>query len=156
MTADLARELVAHSRWRWRAGMRVRSVVTSCRDLERPVTCVLYPDCACSTRGTINGYEPPIAGRVSVAWDGGVVDSRTDPARISPDLADDATAGVLLGMLRAQVAGVQVTTDDRDDRWTIAWAHRDDLRTGYAEHGSTLGAALAAALLSAWGPADAR
>lgn len=113
----VARELVAHPRFAWSEGMRN---VLGCRRVDEP-----------------SGDWLDDMGE----WLYG--DPRDGTGLVSPpDLADAATAGVLVSML--DPSGMRGTTfcRERDGTWWV------DTYTA-----PTLGEAVARALLASWGPA---
>lgn len=120
----LARELAAHPRWAWRAGMRASGMGYGSRTL--------------SGTHWIRTTERLAAPGMP----------HLDHA--VPDLTDDATAGVLLGML-TEAAGWNSESPYRaGGAWSI-FVDGSDGREGY--RGSTLAVAAARALLAVWGPA---
>lgn len=115
---DLARALAAHPRWTWEERM-----VTTCRltILDGGDRDFVVGHRLGATRDGGGWYDGPAAGLV-------------------PDLADDGTAGVLLGMLgRAMPLRSVLVCREQNGTWNVeTW------------QGDTLGEAGARALLAAW------
>lgn len=127
---ELARELVAHPRWRWMDGMAV---------VDR------------YGQGRILSVEPPVVPGVPTLAIADVsrlprLISRASPRLVQglrPDITDAATVGCLLSMLHetGRLSSV-FTPDDGQPAWEVA--------LNFDVHGAILGEALARALLTAW------
>lgn len=125
---DLARQLAAHPRWRWMAGMREESGDRISRiEGDR----VVYVD---------------REGDVESCPDDGIYFG-------IPDLADPATLGCLIAMLtdRLLTIGHRREEDDGGELWRIVIVADDGRMQGF--RGDTFGEALARAVLDAWGGA---
>lgn len=128
MTDDLARRLVAHPRWEWWAGMRAT-----------------WPDDSRPSRRCEHGWASDYSAKERWHTDDGA----------TPDITDDATAGVLLGLLHADVlhdggelcAAWEMGTDAHDARWCVevcwCWAPDGPPMQDMATYGPTLGEAVA-------------
>lgn len=138
MSTDLARTLAAHPRWEWRPGMAVLP------DAANPPARMVYRDdteghtFAVAERVQMFGHDPGVNAWSDDAYNGEEV----------PDLDDDATAGVLLGMLAP--LGLTCVSPGVTGGWYVEM-EGDPLFEARA-FGDTLGEAIACALLAVWGP----
>lgn len=119
---DLARQLVALPGWRWLPGMRVVGV---------------HPFSGCRRFGRL---AMGTGGKLAVAWDDGSywTPRQTDRDGWLPDLTDDdATGGLLLGMLsRVSTVSVRARPDPYGVSvlyWVDDWPHATPLRQTIAE-----------------------
>lgn len=118
---DIARRLVAAPWWRWAPGMHARLWTRRdpmawgrVRITDVPLFTENYLN-----RESVHGWTPPV-----------------------PDLTDAGTGGVLLGMLAAEVPGVE--TGYSAEWWVRAWTGAEWTRPG---EGTTLAEAAALVLL---------
>ncbi len=121
---ELARRLAAHPRWTWRRGARE-----------------LRLDEAGTQVGEFIYIDDAGAGLQAEGWRGvaGV-----------PDLDNPATCGCLLAMLHDATVTACVSTERLPDGWLVGLGLGPE---DQAWEGSSLGEALALALLALWGPA---
>lgn len=125
---ELARKLVGHGRWEWRAGIRETQDSRFMRVDEHTGEEVW----SVSERAGVPG--------VSYIWP-------SHRAHYLPDLTDDATAGVLLGMWR------EVECYPEDGVWTVIAELEDKMQNmgdNADELATHLGELLAILLLDAW------
>lgn len=131
----IARELAAHPRFEWLPGMLV------CADAANPPARMVYRD-------DDEGHTFAVAERVQMLGRDPGVDAWSDDAYSGeevPDLADPATAGVLLAELLDLDPSLHIHRDG--DGYLVHVA------PGVCEYvGATLGEAVARALLAVWGP----
>lgn len=156
--AEAAGALAAHPRWEWWTGM---TMIPAGFDRERWLLC--WCDRRYDQRPDGTWPDGP------TGWNGGAyqtsgskwwgIASSETPIDLGdgwvPDLTDDATAGVLLGMLRSAVGfelGLHYSIAARADRrWYVNVPREPE---HYDTHyGATLGEAAGRALLAVLGPA---
>ncbi len=133
-----AQKLAQHPRWEWQR--RMRAVGVDGRRYEIVMR----------LRGGAFVAHP--IGRDGT---GNLRSVTVEPGDIVPDLADDATAGIVLGMVRAW-AGEQDDGDvmtewsQGDDDWRVDARRFDPDYIQHAGFGPTLGDAAGACLLACW------
>lgn len=127
----LAQQLATLPGFRWAAGMRVLAASDTDADTDSP---------------PINTVVDTRDGTVTVAWStfAGTAEGGTLLRDDVPDLADNATGGVLLGWLASM--GMQPTADCDAGRWDVGAGKPTEWRW----HGpsATLGEACAKALIA--------
>lgn len=129
--ADLARELAAHPRWGPASSWAIDGVAAF-HDHPRDL-----PAHRTHWRGL--KLLDPSKGTSGLQW--------------VPDLADDATAGVLLGMLGAHLVSVNQQRRESGMVWTVRWRATDGL-VHTTRHHDSLGEAAARAWLAVHGAGE--
>lgn len=128
---ELARRLVAHERWEWKAGMLAHS-----------------DGLAAAGYHNIRAKGDQEDEENFSGWHGGSWGA--DDFGMAPDLTDDATGGVLLGVLRADAHDVRMEWDsdyginDRDG-WSLTFDGRV-----LVQFAPAMAEAAARALLAVW------
>lgn len=169
MTAVLAQRLAKHPRWEWRGGMLLHQPGCSGAYRSRIRVLDVTPDKVWCSHPELEhrfffGPSSKGHGLYTCSLDYPMARALNNGAwaaalPLAPDLSDDATAGVLLGMVRewAAVDGGNVMTQwSQDDEAEGGDGCRVDARrfdpdcTTVTTYGDTLGEAAAACLLACW------
>jgi hypothetical protein len=155
--AEVAAALVAHPRFQW--GRRMRILLSGSRGHNEGTVVAAWDNEAGTlvVRWDSGTRETPIAD-ITRPWgaadgDESVACVATKPLVILPDLADPATAGVLLEALVREDVFAVVYYGVNVKGVLHASLRCGDRRIPEEVVGATLGEAVARALLAVWGPA---
>jgi hypothetical protein len=137
---ELSRKLAGHAKWKWMAGMCVLPF-DDASDYYRLDGIRLTDE----TEWSGSFYDNGRVARIRV------VNSEDDMVRgEAPDLSDPATQGCLIAMLREAYPFGSVEWDDDPEHGLVMMYYPPPRGTEYHSE-ATIGAALARALLAAWG-----
>lgn len=134
----MAKRLVAHSSWRWKAGMRITGELGQPPNRPRIYGRILWA----------NSGEPSM-----VEWHNHPAAKKTwtmETARmvgLKPDFEDYATAAILLRMAMEADPSLRAQRPADESEAGYGWALSEDLKCTYED----LGMEAAEALLDAWG-----